>query len=105
MSAVFDEAIETWAEHFGLGDWRIVPAEWDVADDAYAEVEIDVEAKLATYAVSEELPHSEVSAIALHEVLHVVFADMLSPDHTEGSRASAEHAAINRIIRAMGVKP
>ena len=98
---LFDGFIAKWQTKLNLNDWRIerglLPAK-----NAMASVEFNEPARLATYRLgdfgAEVITPESLEKTALHELLHVVFHDVLNAslgrfeaDHIE----AAEHRVIN----------
>ena len=98
---LFDGFIAKWQAKLNLNDWRIergvLPAK-----NAMASVEFNEPARLATYRLgdfgAEAVTPESLEKTALHELLHVVFHDVLNattarldPDQIE----AAEHRVIN----------
>ncbi len=104
----FKKACRSWQGKLGLTDWTFVYKIDRRDNDHYGYVTYSWDSRLATITL---VPgkDSDIEAIALHEVLHVLLADLLA---TVASRASdthpdvvrEEHRVIERLMAVLGGK-
>lgn len=77
--AAFEKAVRNNAQMFGLTDW-LIRFEWvdETADDRFAQVQIDVASRSATFQTSRHWPEPATSRnidrVAYHEILEVMLA-------------------------------
>lgn len=104
----FKIACRKWQARFGLTDWAIVykTAEKDAEHFGYVHYNWDSRRAIITLVKDAD---GDVEAIALHEMLHVLLADLLA---TVAQRASdthpdvgrEEHRVIERLMAVLGGK-
>ena len=99
----FRNHIITWRKRLGLNDWRCY-CDLKTLHGQCAWIDIDREAKQAEIFLNRKPePEEYLEELALHEVLHIVFSDLLhgvDKFMSETLMEEREHAAINRLIRA-----
>lgn len=107
---VFKEAATKWQYVLGLTNWHLF---FDYArlDDAYANTAWNLDGTVATLTFStywDDLrpkTEKEIDILALHEVLHVLFAPFVheaQERYTEGGRiGSIEHDIIRRLEKVL----
>lgn len=103
----FDAAVQHYVKLFGITDWDI-----SVSQDSFT-VEgpqakafmypVDRHADLVWNSDAVHLPPGTTPrSVGLHEVLHVLLASMVEPDHkASNAEQAAEHGVINRLVRAI----
>lgn len=106
QKAEFDLYVMAWADRLGLHDWRFVRGRKTTPN--MAEVSIDHRARLATYRTgnfgSEPITSDSLESTALHEVLHVLLAEVKhgSAYGIEGKALdSAEHRVVHVLERLL----
>lgn len=106
--AKFTAALERWQDELNLRDWRIRLTEKPARKTVMAEVDIDLEARVARVAISTswrtEPTDHEIDQTAFHELLHVMLKPLL--DSAKGKNeimtGSIEHSVINTLERIIG---
>lgn len=108
----FETACRNWQATFGLTDWTIhFKSAESKGDRVEAMVEYEVEDRHATFTVFEGAATGLTpERVALHEVFHLVFADMLATAAQRGSAEQAdvareEHRVIERLLNVMDGRP
>ena len=107
-SVRFEKACRQWQGKLGLTDWTIL---FKVGKESEAEADVvynctNRHATITSYITSDALSPER---IALHEMLHLLFADMLEMagqkggDHADVGKE--EHRAIERLLNTMDGKP
>ncbi len=106
----FAQCVEYWADVLGLSDWRIVVSEVRSRRKVMAEVfQFDLEQRSASIRLGKDFGHNPVteralSELALHEVLHIFFHEMIQFAQSGGLQEdidSAEHRLINVLERVL----
>jgi hypothetical protein len=100
----FSGRVYYWQKAFGLHDWAIRTS-YTQDDDDYAAVcrrDIDNRAALITFNVDTTKPASsqarkDLNYYALHEVLHLLLADISRPKLKEKHRDLKEHQVVRKI--------
>jgi hypothetical protein len=86
--AEFESFCREWMGLFGLGDWT-ASFEWMKSTENRAEVSYNLISRQAVFGLSRaKVPSCELSMSALHEVMHVLFADL------SGMAEEARNAAV-----------
>lgn len=107
----FEKSCREWQDKFGLLDWSLT-FKVDRCDGAWARVEYHVDARSAVIVANADmkgLGERAPERVALHEMLHLLFADMIDTagrrgaDHADTGRA--EHAVIERLLNAIEGRP
>lgn len=111
-AAEFRSECERWQSVFGLTDWTL---QFKVEDATQgknheAETDFDCETRHATVTYNmgvEDALHPR--DVAYHEILHLLFADMLlaaitARDESDPILGREEHKVIERMIKARGAK-
>lgn len=107
----FEKSCRAWQVTLGLTDWSIT-YRVGRCPGAWARIEYDVDARAALITANGDmkgLGERAPERIALHEMLHLLFADMLDvagkrgSDHVDTGRA--EHALIERLLNAIEGRP
>ncbi len=101
----FKKHCENWQGILGLNDWHISYKVKRLDESSYAMIEYNASTRKADlylnlYKNSDE----DRERFAIHEMLHLVFADMTTRAecfYNLDKIAELEHAAINRIISAL----
>ena len=109
-AAQFREECLRWQSEFGLTDWTIQfqAAKSDSPDEADIDYDCDTRHAKSTYYVGvEDSLHPR--DVALHEVLHLLLADMLlaaisARDESDPILAREEHKVIERLIKVLNKK-
>lgn len=109
--AEFDVQMARWQARLGLLDWRVERGA-KLAKKCMAEVDRDLVNRLATYRVGDAFgavtPHKTEST-AVHELLHVLLADLADMARGEPAHAdvvmTAEHRVINVLEKLLVPKP
>lgn len=101
-AALFRSECLYWQRELGLMDWALhfktLPADGTTYEAA---VEYETETRQATityYMGVEEALHP--SDVALHEILHLLFADMMLPGDPQ-VQAREEHRVIERLLKVL----
>jgi hypothetical protein len=102
-AALFREECLYWQHELGLLDWTLhFKTAPDGKDDTQALVTYDCDSRHAimTYYMGvEQALHPR--DVACHEVLHLLFADMLHSPQTKAAQAREEHKAIERLLKVL----
>lgn len=104
----FQASLERWQDELNLRDWRIKLIEKPAKKTVMAEVDIDLEARVAKVALSPgwklEPTDNEIDQTALHELLHVMLKPLLEAAKlkNEALIGGVEHSIINTLERVMG---
>lgn len=104
--AAFDLFLIAWQDRLGLHDWRIRRAKKPAAKSNMAEVKIFHRNRLAnvylgdTFGVNTRPTPDTIEATALHELLHVLLAELVN--QTEyGIEGEALESAEHRVIHVL----
>lgn len=105
----FKMALERWQDELNLRDWRIALKAKHASAKVMADVEIDLEARVAKIALSKAWPKEptdkELDDTALHELLHVLLKplmDVVAKTKNETMIGGVEHSVINTLERVLG---
>lgn len=107
---MFWEAVSHWQDKLGLRDWRITqsmraPPGAMACMDKWDWTQRQVRCRLNRNWKAEKVTPDNISATALHEVLHVLLHPLIEVSgdarSTAEERASAEHAVINKLERLL----
>lgn len=107
----FEKSCRAWQTKLGLTDWSII-YRVDRMPGAWACVTYDVDSRTAAITSnpdSKGVGQCAPERIALHEMLHLLFADTIATasargaDHVDTGRA--EHALIERLLNAIEGRP
>ena len=107
----FEKSCRDWQVKLGLTDWSLT-YKVDRCHGAWARVEYDVDARQALITAHADMKGEGERAperIALHEMLHLLFADTIAvagqrgADHVDTGRA--EHIVIERLLNAIEGRP
>ena len=108
QDAEFDARIRHWQARLGLLDWRIVRGSRRTT--AMADVKVNYGSRLASYVTgnfgAEGVSSETIDAVARHETLHVLLADLVhvaglaEPDAV--TLEAAEHRVVNVIEKLLG---
>lgn len=107
----FEQSCRAWQTKLGLTDWSIT-YKVDRMPGAWARVDYEVNDRSALITANGDMKGTGERAperIALHEMLHLLFADMIDTagkrgaDHVDTGRA--EHALIERLLNAIEGRP
>lgn len=96
----FRRALEYWQAALNLDNWRVELSDAPAKDGAYATVQWDRENRLALVLLTDRWPKAptkeQISRLALHELLHVLLADLCSAaaGGEEAEIDAAEHAVV-----------
>ena len=99
---IFTFDVENWVHKFGLKDWYVDIKHDREGTDYEALVEYDKETRHATftfYSAGQSSSYS-IERLALHEVLHLLFADTI-PEDCGDDVAREEHRVIERLLHAL----
>lgn len=107
-AAQFREECLRWQAEFGLTDWSLDIKSAPTTDDTEAKADYDCDTRLVqlTYYVgTNDVAHPLDNA--LHEMLHVLFADMLlaavqAKSESDATLGREEHKVIERLARVLG---
>lgn len=105
----FDKYVAFWQGVLNLKDWRLERGKKPAQAGAMAEVECNLNARLAVYRLGdwegEEITAASLSRTALHEVLHVFLFDLIDaardPRSSDDQLAACEHRLINVLERVL----
>lgn len=104
-NTLFDERIRYWQDRLGLNDWRIERGRRKTT--AMASVKVSYGDRMAAY-VTGDFGSADVAksidSTALHEVLHVLLAEVIHVNHAttdEELRASAEHRVVTTLEKLL----
>ena len=95
-------AVEHWVNKLGLKDWYVDIKHDQGGTDYEALVEYDKETRHATftfYSAGQSSSYS-IERLALHEVLHLLFADTI-PEDCGDDVAREEHRVIERLLHVL----
>jgi hypothetical protein len=106
---IFVKHCEYWINKFGITEYEIDFQHSEL--DSVARCTYDVKAKIACFQLSKFVTYdfceqSDLNKLALHEVLHLLLADLgytinETKDHYSDLAISAEHAAVQRLVKAI----
>jgi hypothetical protein len=97
----FDAFVALWLDKLGLKDWYVEIKHDREGVDAEAQVEHDRDTRSATFTYfSAAAPTYSIERLALHEVLHLLFADMW-PEGCGDDVAREEHRVIERLLHVL----
>ena len=95
-------AVNNWIDRLGLKDWYVDIKHDQEGTDYEALVEYDKETRHATftfYSAGQSSSYS-IERLALHEVLHLLFADTI-PEDCGDDVAREEHRVIERLLHVL----
>lgn len=98
----FQEGVSCWVHVFGLKDWYVDFKHDQEGADYEALVEYDKETRHATftfYSAGQSSSYS-IERLALHEVLHLLFGDLI-PEDCGDDVAREEHRVIERLLHVL----
>jgi hypothetical protein len=99
--AAFTSCVNHWAFRLGLTDWYVDIKHDLEGTDAEAQVEHDRDTRYAVFTYySAATPTYPIEKLALHEVLHLLFADMW-PEGCGDDVAREEHRVIERLLHVL----
>lgn len=100
--SVFVSVVTQWVRHFGLTDWYVSVVHNDKPDpDCEAFIEYDRDTRHATITYNSACPDPQpVERVALHEVLHLLFGDLI-PEDCGDDVAREEHRVIERLLNVL----
>lgn len=108
QDAEFDARMRHWQARLGLLDWRLVRGSRKTT--AMADVKINYGSRLASYVTgnfgAEGVSSETIDAVARHEALHVLLADLIhvaglaEPDAV--TLEAAEHRIVNVLEKLLG---
>ena len=111
---MFKDYCFKWQDTFSLRDWRIYFVHKRL-NGAYAQTKWSTDSMLATITLSsywddmQPISDIELERIALHEIMHVLFAPLVSEAEyryaTHDNIEIAEHAIVRRLEAAFMVVP
>ena len=99
---IFTFDVENWVNKLGLKDWYVDIKHDRRGTDYEALVEYDKETRHATftfYSAGQSSSYS-IERLALHEVLHLLFADTI-PEDCGDDVAREEHRVIERLLHVL----
>jgi hypothetical protein len=102
QKALFDSRIAYWQDALGLKDWRVERSKRRT--NSMADVKLSFGARLASYTTgdfgSAPITPESINETALHEMLHVLLAELL---HLTGKTNDAEllEAAEHRVVNVL----
>ena len=108
-AALFRKECLYWQDLLGLTDWTLQFSAEDAGgkhDEALVDFDCDTRhAKIVYYVGVKDSLHP--SDVACHEILHLLFADMLlsaieARDESDPRLAREEHRAIERLLKVLG---
>jgi len=106
QNAEFDRLIKVWQYKLNLQDWRIERG-MRPAVGAMASVKHNYGARLATYRTGAGWPTattSDIEATVIHELLHVMLAELLHLTTAQAAAdvlESAEHRVVNTLEKLL----
>jgi hypothetical protein len=108
----FVEAVHYWMKELGLTEWAFVVEHDQIGDGISANVSSNPKTKTALFRLSKVAEYDyctgfNVRELALHEVLHLLFADFgwviaQAKDEYANVVISHEHEMIHRLIKVIG---
>ena len=106
QNAEFDRLIKVWQQKLNLQDWRIERG-MRPAVGAMASVKHNYGARLATYRTGAGWPTAttiDIEATVIHELLHVMLAELLHLTTAQAAAdvlESAEHRVVNTLEKLL----
>ncbi len=108
QNSAFDACMLAWQSKLNLMDWRVERGP-GFAKGAMASVVTNYGARLATYRTgdwgSDPITPQSISATALHEMLHVLLAEMICLKSSASAEPelleSAEHRVVNTLEKLL----
>ena len=106
QDAEFDRQVKVWQTKLNLQDWRIERASRP-AVAAMATVKVNYGARLASYRTGPGWPTAtkqDIEATVVHELLHVLLAELTHLTASEASAdvlESAEHRVVNTLEKLL----
>lgn len=104
---VFCDESDRWIRELGLFDWSVAYRHENLKDK-YSAIQYQFSARKARISLSttfdEPVTVEKLKDSALHEVLHLVLADLVAYAEAAASKLrieEAEHAALYRILRVL----
>jgi hypothetical protein len=107
----FSEAVQYWVCRFGLSEWNVVVEHEQIGDNVQANASYEPKSKQALVRLTKSAEgdygfQPDMKALALHEVLHLLFSDFCwvaakAKDDYADVVQSHEHAIINRLVRVI----
>ena len=107
----FKQAVEAWMTKLNITGWRCEVRHEQVGDNMSATVSYNQRAKIALFRLSETVEFdfgsvNEPERLALHEVLHLLIADVVTEaaklgDDMCDAVVSREHEVIHRLMGAL----
>jgi hypothetical protein len=110
----FEAYMLEWQDKLNLKDWRIVRSSKRASGAMAKVMKRHVEDRLASYRIgvdfgSEEVSNHTLESTAVHELLHILLAELLevaeAPGHTQEQLMSAEHRVVNTIEKLLVQEP
>ncbi|MCP4645825.1 MAG: hypothetical protein GY851_35595 [bacterium] len=106
---IFRDTVAKWVDLLGLGDWHVVSERGGLSEcDRCAEVQFSVPDRDSICRLSEQIGNdadAEFKDHAMHEVLHLLLADLYDQarnrDFNLRAYEMAEHAVIARLTRVL----
>lgn len=112
QSKAFDAFIVMWQKKLNLNDWRIVRSRRKTTN--MSDIKPLVAHRLATYTLGADFGGTVVDDhslenVAVHELLHVLLADLTeiaaTPGYTQDQLMAAEHRVINTLLTLLVPNP
>lgn len=104
----FEKACRKWQTKLGLTDWSIAFSVGKTHPDNVADVAYDGPSRHATVTSYTAPTNANPERVALHEMLHLLFADMLRAAAQRGEFHQdvvlEEHRAIERLTKILEAK-
>ena len=105
--AEFSQHVARFVDILGLSDWRVHSKGAEPDANSLAETHIDYDQRLAHVHLNPEPePDEDLEALAFHEVLHILLADLDDALDNRDKRtrkrqfSSREHGVIERLLKA-----
>ncbi len=97
----FQDCAAVWINKLGLKDWYVDFKLDEVGTDCEAQVEYDRNTRHATFTYyASAKPSYTIGRLALHEVLHLLFGDLI-PEDCGDDVAREEHRVIERLLHVL----
>ena len=98
---IFSANIEHWGGRLGLRDWYVYTTHSTEPSECEALIEYDRDTRHASITYYSSCPDPQpIERVALHEVLHLLFGDLI-PEDCGDDVAREEHRVIERLLHVL----